>query len=564
MGLVEELENSTDIVELVSKYTRLKKAGANYKAVCPFPGHNEKTPSFVVSPVKQLAYCFGCHKGGGALKFVMDIENCEFKDAVQILAQLTGREVEGFDTQKFEVTKNMYSLYKDATNYYKSALKKYPEIQKYLFDRGLKNEDIAKFNFGYADSGVELYNYLKSKGYDDNLIFDSKIFVDLKARKDKFIGRIVFPIQNLRGDFVAFTARVIGEGEPKYLNSPASEYYDKSAILYGLYSAKADITKKDFVIITEGQMDTISLQSAGFFNTVAVSGSALTEKHLTILKRLTHKLYLCFDSDKAGEKATKLALDLIKNKGFEVKIISMPQGKDPDDIIKSGKDFQEYIDSASSPIGYFIKKSNFDLDSLEDKKKLLLELLTIVKSFSDNFEKDYYLKEITKKLNLRESVVYDAFNKVRIESPSQHSSSPHLASPLGERNSSKGFTSEELAIGHILLEPESIDYLKEHIIFSEAIGKDLQSFLENPTTLNSLPLDKKDRYKSISMMLEDEDKLKTNENLGETLEKLVKKININALKSLSEKLKSQMEAGDNDAFAKYSEIVRTAKKFGIK
>ncbi len=554
MGIVEELENSIDIVELVQKYTKLKKAGTNYKSVCPFPGHNEKTPSFMVSPAKQLAYCFGCHKWWWPLKFIMDIENCDFKEAIQILAQITWRQIEWFDNEKYEVAKNMYGLYKDATTYYKNALKKYPEIKKYLFDRWLNEEDIAKFNFWYADSWIELYNYLKSKWYDDNMIFESKIFVDLKARKDKFIGRIIFPIQNLRWDFVAFTARIIGQWEPKYLNSPASQYYDKSAILYWLYSAKSDITKKDFVIITEGQMDTISLQSAWFFNTVAVSGSALTEKHLQILKRLTHKLYLCFDSDKAGEKATKLALELIKNKGFEVKIILMPTWKDPDDIIKSWKDFQEYIDAALSPIGYYIKKSNFDLDSLEDKKKLLIELLTITKSYSDNLEKDYYLKEITKRLNLRESVIYDAFNKIRLEQE------------LSKTDNIKkdSFSSEEIAIWHILLEPDCTNYLKENIIFKEAIGWDLKKFLDDSSILNSLSLDKKERYKSISLMLEEEDKLKTTENLSETLDKLVKKINIDSYKKLSEKLKAEMSAWNNDAFTQYSEIVRTAKKYGIK
>lgn len=554
MGLVEELENSIDIVELVQKYTKLKKAGANYKAVCPFPGHNEKTPSFMVSPAKQLAYCFGCHKWGWALKFIMDIENCEFKEAVTILAQITGRQIEWFDTQKYEVAKNMYSLYKDATSYYKNALKKYPEIRKYLFDRWLNEETISKFNFWYADSWIELYNYLKSKWYDDNMIFESKIFVDIKARKDKFIGRIMFPIQNLRWDFVAFTARIVWEWEPKYLNSPASEYYDKSAILYWLYSAKQDIVKKDFVIITEWQMDTISLQSAWFFNTVAVSWSALTEKHLGVLKRLTHKLYLCFDSDKAWEKATKLALELIKNKGFEVKIISMPVWKDPDDIIKSWKDFNEYIDSALSPIWYYIKKSNFDLDSIEDKKKLLIELLIIIKSFSDNLEKDYYLKEVTKKLNLRENIVYDAFNKIRLEKD------------LSKTDNIKkdNFSSEEIAIWHILIEPECTNFLKENIIFKEALSKDLKDFLENHDIIKSLALEKKERYKGISLMLEDEDRLKTNDNLSETLEKLVKKINIDSFKKLSEKLKAEMANWNNDAFAQYSEVVRTAKKYGIK
>lgn len=555
MGIVEELESSIDIVELVSKYTKLKKAGANYKTNCPFPGHNEKTPSFMVSPAKQLAYCFGCHKWWGPLKFLMDIENCEFKEALQILAQITWKKLEWFDNKQYAVTKNMYSLYKDAVNYYKNSLKKYPEIKKYLFDRWLNDEIIEKFHFWYADSWVQLYNYLKWKWYDDKQIFDSKIFVDIKSRKDKFIWRIVFPIQNLRWDFVAFTARIVWAWDPKYLNSPASEYYDKSAILYWLYTAKTSIVKENFVIITEWQMDVISLQAAWFLNTVAVSWSALTEKQLTILKRITHKLYLCFDSDKAWEKATKLALELIKNKGFEVKIIILPSWKDPDDIIKSWKDFNEFIEKAVTPIWYYINKSNFNSDSLEDKKVLLLELLEIIKSFSDNVEKEYYLKEITKKLNLRESIVYDAFNKIRIK---------NIRNMEKSENNSKNLSSEELAIWYILLDEKNANYLKENIIFESEKNNDLTSFIENPNILNSLPLDKKEKYKWISMMLEEEEKEKTQENLSESLEKLVKKINIDSYKKLVEKLKTQMDSWDDNAFLQYSEIVRKAKKFGIK
>jgi DNA primase len=268
--------------------------------VCPFPGHSEKTPSFMVSPPKQLAYCFWCHKWGWAVKFVMDIENCEFKEAIEILGNFTWIQVNtNFDKEKFEAQKNIYSLYKAAVDYYKKALKNYPEVKKYLSDRWLSSEIIEKFHFGYSDSWLELYNYLKNKWFEDSLIEESKIFVDVRNKKDKFINRIIFPIQNLRWDFVAFTARILWNWEPKYINSPASKYYDKSAILYWLFDAKTAITKNDFVIVTEWQMDTISLQAAWFFNTVAVSGTALTEKHLWILKRLTKKIYLCFDWDKA-------------------------------------------------------------------------------------------------------------------------------------------------------------------------------------------------------------------------------------------------------------------------
>jgi len=554
MSLVEELENSIDIVDLVSKYTKLKKAGANYKCNCPFPGHNEKTPSFMVSPAKQLAYCFGCHKWGWPLKFIMDIENCEFKEAINILAQITWKQISWFNTEKFETNRNMYSLYKDASNYYKQALKKYPEVLKYLFDRWISNETIEKFHFWYSDSGLALYNYLREKWYDDNMIYESKIFVDIKTRKDKFINRIIFPIQNLRWDFVAFTARIIWAWEPKYLNSPASEYYDKSAILYWLYTAKNEITKKDFVIITEWQMDTISMQAAGFLNTVAVSGSALTEKHLSILKRLTHKLYLCFDSDSAWEKATKLALEIIKNKWFEVKIILLPNWKDPDDIIKSGADFSNYVQNALSPIWYYINKSNFDLNSLEDKKKLLNELLIIIKSFSDNLEKDYYLKEIVKKLDFRESIVYDSFNKIRIEKEEKK-----------EDNTKKtNFTNEELAIWYIIYDEKTKDVIKNNLFFKEQLGSDLELLLENKLDFDKISLEKKDKYKAISMMIESENEAKTEENIKENIEKLINHINTGNYKNIVLDLKNKMENWDVDAFKRYSETISLAKKHWIK
>ena len=209
MWIVEDLESAIDIVDLVSKYTSLKKSGVNYKSTCPFPGHSEKTPSFMVSKSKQLWYCFGCHKWGGPVKFIMDIENCEFKEAIEILGSFTGIKVNSnFDKEKFETKKNLYSLYKDAVNYYKDALKNYPEMRKYLMDRNLTSETIEKFHFWYADSGLNLYNYLRNKWYDDALIEESKIFLDVRGRKDKFINRIIFPIQNQRWDFIALAGRI--------------------------------------------------------------------------------------------------------------------------------------------------------------------------------------------------------------------------------------------------------------------------------------------------------------------------------------------------------------------
>ncbi|NVP18074.1 DNA primase [Candidatus Gracilibacteria bacterium] len=557
MSISEELESAIDIVDLVSKYASLKKSGANYKCNCPFPGHNEKTPSFMVSPAKQIAYCFGCHKGGGPIKFVMDIENCEFRDALEILGNYTGIKVNtNFNKEKFEEKKSMYSLYKDASNYYKNALKNYPEIKKYLFDRGLNDDIIRDFSIGYSDSGVELYNYLKSKGYDDEQINESHIFLDLKTKKDKFINRIIFPVQNARGDFVAFAGRIHGSGEPKYLNSPASEIYDKSNILYNLFNARNSITKLDYAIITEGYMDAIALNRGGFTNVVAVSGTALTEKHLVLLKRLTKKIYLCFDGDSAGEKATKLSLEKMKNEGFEVKIILLSGGKDPDEIISSGKDFTDFITNALTPIGYYIKKSNFDTNSIEEKKKLLGELLDIVKSYSDNIEKDFYLKEISSLLNINSNIVYDAFNKIRFTNHESKNKNQEIKQTL---------TSSEIAIGYCIIDEKNIEYIKKNLIFNEGLGKDLEGFFEKGISyLDSLELSKKEKYKAISLKIESINSESNINHIEEELKKVIDGLNREIFKTESAKLKQDISSGNNDALLKYSLLISKAKKAQIK
>jgi len=556
MSISEQLESAIDIVELVSKYTSLKKAGVNYKSNCPFPGHNEKTPSFMVSPIKQIAYCFGCHKWGWPIKFIMDIENCEFREAIEILWGYTWIAINSnFDKEKHETKKNIYSLYKDAVVYYKNALKKYPEVKKYVFDRWLNEQIMEDFHFGYSDSWVELFSYLKKKWYDDELIKKSNIFLDIKTKKDKFINRLIFPIQNARWDFVAFTARILGSWEPKYLNSPASELYDKSNILYWLFNARTAITKNDFVIITEWQMDTISLQWAWFTNTVAVSWSALTDKHLTLIKRLTKKVYLCFDWDSAWEKATKAALEKMKNSWFEVKIISLPKWKDPDDIIKSWKDFNEYIKNALTPIWYYIKKSNFNTDSIDEKKKLLKELLEITKSYSDNVEKDFYLKEISKLLDINQNIVYDSFNRIKFTTNTSK-----------EKDSSvEKITSEEIAIWYCLLNEKNIDFFNKHMLFKEWLWNDLKAILEKWISyIDWLELNKKERLRWISLKIESDSEHSTKEHSEAELHKITDWLNREIYKKLVWILKKEMNSWNTEAFLKYTHLVNEAKKIGIK
>ncbi len=554
MSFVDDLEASIDIVELVWRYTKLKKAGTNYKALCPFPGHSEKTPSFVASPAKQIGYCFGCHKWGWPVKFIMDMDNCEFREALQILWNITGTEIPGYTENKetIEIKKNLYSLYRDATNYYKQALSKSPEVKKYLMDRGLKAEDIEKFHFWYADSGISLYNYLKDKWYEDEQIGQSNIFLDIKSRKDKFIGRVIFPIQNLRGDFVAFAGRILWKWEPKYLNSPASDIYDKSSILYGLYDARNAITKNDYIIITEWYMDTIALHRANYLQCVAVSGTALTEKHITILKRLTHKIYLCFDADKAWEQATKNSIEILKNKGLEVKVISLWAWKDPDEFLEWGWDFQELIDHALSPIAFLIKANKYNLTSIDEKKKFIAEILDIIRNYSDAVEQDTYLKELSKVSNTPVSIIYELFKWTR-----------KAKAEFEENPEKRSLSPEDTLIALLQDNPEIKNEIVEGIIFPEWISPKLQTALDDiGSFIKRLDLSQKEKYKAIAMSYMS----KGNTQEEQTAERKTVLLWLNRLyyKSLFEQYKTAMNSGDNDAFVKYSALLQIAKKHNIK
>ncbi len=548
-GQVSEIEWKIDIVELVSKYIKLKKAGTNYKAVCPFPGHSEKTPSFVVSPSKQLAYCFGCHKWWGPLKFMMDLENYEFREALEVLGNIAGVAVKKYDEKTEKLIKNAYSIFKDAWNYYHNALQKYPKILEYCDTRGITKDDIEVFKLWFADSGVDHLEYLKSKWYDDKMLADSQIFLDIRTKKDKFLNRLIFPIQNQRWDIVAFAGRVLDASLPKYLNSPASKIYDKSAILYWLFQARHEINKKNFVIVAEWYMDVIALHRYGYKNTVCVSGTALTEKHITILKRLTKKIYLCFDSDTAWKNATQQSIELLKNKWLEIKIISIESWKDPDEALSSGENFDEYIQKALSPIGFYIKKikANYDLTSIEEKKKFLLLLLEAIKYYADNVERDFYLKEISRELDIEKDMVYLEFSKIR-----------------GKRevkdvaNIQKEYSATEFAIGYILVDSKYQSIIKDWLIFEDDYDVVLLSLLGDTRALDDFDIDMRDRYKAISLKIDDAHLEKTEATIEREIQKLIKKLNQEVYKKKREKYLS-----DNE-HQKYVELLALAKAHNLK
>jgi len=484
----------------------------------------------------------------------MDMDNCEFREALQILWNITGTEIPGYteNKEKIEIKKNLYSLYKDATNYYKTALSKNPDIKKYLMDRGLTGEDIQKFHFGYADSGISLYNYLKEKWYEDEIISQSQIFLDIKSRKDKFIGRVIFPIQNLRWDFVAFAGRILWKWEPKYLNSPASDIYDKSSILYGLFDARTTITKVDHIIITEWYMDTIALHRAWFFQSVAVSGTALTEKHITMIKRLTHKIYLCFDADKAWEQATKNSLEILKNKWLEVKIINLWKGKDPDEFLEAGWDFNQLIENALSPIAFLIQTNKYNLSSIDEKKKFLWEILDIIRNYSDPVERDIYLKELSDVSNTPTSIIYEMFKDTR--------KAKREATQTPEK---KPFTPEDTLIAILLDTPDIKNAIVAWIIFPDWISPKFQLALDDTNAfIKKLDLSQKETYKALAMW--HSTKWNTLQEQASDLQSHIHSLNRSYYKSLSERYKTAMNSWDDDALMKYSELLQIAKKNNIK
>lgn len=392
----------------------MKKAGTNYKALCPF--HQEKSPSFVISPTKNLAYCFGCHHGGGPIKFLMEIEKIEYREALQILAKEAGVELKtDYYKERWERTGDVYDMYRIATEFYHEELLKEENKEKldYLIGRSILPSTIERFNLGYSSNPRDLFAKLKDKWFSDQNIIDSGIFV--WPGRDKFYGRIIFPIANFTGHTVAFTGRIIGQGEPKYLNSPASDIFNKSAILYGFHLAKTTVAKEHSIIIVEGQMDTVSLHQAGITNTVGISGTALTKEHIGLIKRLTKKLYLCLDGDKAGIEATFTSLENLHNEDLDVYIISLEEGKDPDEFLKSGWDFRDAVKKALSPVQFYIKegRKKYDITEMTGKKAIWEELKKMLKRIRDPIEVDAHIREIGKILNLSTDILYGELKNFR-------------------------------------------------------------------------------------------------------------------------------------------------------
>ena len=415
--LLEEIRNRCDIVDIISEYVHLKQAGKSFKGLCPF--HGEKTPSFMVSPEKQLFHCFGCGEGGNVFNFLMKYEKISFFEAVKMLAKKSGvslpvdEEKENFLNRQKE---RLYKLNNLAANYYRECLFKTNQGKKiinYLKKRGINDTSVEKYKLGYAPSGWDvLTNFLKKKGYSYEELTKARIINKSKIEGkyiDYFRDRIIFPIFNLSGRVIGFGGRVLDDSLPKYINSPETLVYNKGSNLYSLNFAKEDIRKKGYLIIVEGYTDVLITQQYEFNNVAASLGTALTARQIDLIKRFTDMVLIAYDADSAGNMATLRSLDLLVKAGLEVKVIDLPQGYDPADfLIKKGRTpFQNLIDGSLSLIDYKLKLlySKNSIKTIEGKVKVIKGIIPTLSIMGDENELRAQIVKISEELKLTEEAI---------------------------------------------------------------------------------------------------------------------------------------------------------------
>ncbi len=410
-AIIEEVQSRSDIVEIISAYLPLKPAGKNYKALCPF--HQEKTPSFMVSPERQIYNCFGCAEGGNVFSFLMKHEQLTFLEALKLLADKSGIRLPAEDTDRREEGKSLrlFKLNGLAADFFQSCLEKKEgeKALKYLRDRGLSGETVRKFRLGYAlPSWDSLLQEAGRKGFPPNLLEEVGLVLrrrDKSGFYDRFRGRIIFPIFNVTGKIIGFGGRVLDDSSPKYMNSPETPLYHKSDNLYALNLAKEHILKEGKVIIVEGYLDALTPYQEGVGNVVASLGTALSRGHLRCLRRYTREVVIVYDGDKAGVAATLRGLDLLVEEEFRVRVVSLPPGEDPDGFIREyGKEeFRRRVEKAPGLFDYKLDLllSRYDPDSVEGKARVAREILPTIAKVRDAIEKRAYIKELATRLNLR-------------------------------------------------------------------------------------------------------------------------------------------------------------------
>ncbi|HEX2666567.1 MAG TPA: DNA primase [Candidatus Acidoferrum sp.] len=441
-SVAERVKQQADIVRVVGEYVRLKKTGKDFSGLCPF--HQEKTPSFTVSPIKQIFYCFGCGKGGDVYNFVMDMEKCEFPEAVKLVAEKCGISIPRPRERSAEGRKEsleraaLLEAHREAEAFFVKQLEGTLEgkaARAYLEDRGLDKDAISRFGIGYSPSGGDaLLRHLKGK-YPEKLLVESGLISRDQGGKlfDRFRRRITFPIANESGKIVAFGCRGLGDDQPKYLNSPESPIYSKSHVLYHLDRAKEGIRRQDFAILVEGYMDAIAVARAGISNVVATCGTSLAEQQIKLLGRFTKRVVVNYDPDAAGQSATERSLSLLLEQDFEVRVLALPsvgdKKADPDLYIreKGAEEYQKRLKEAPSYVDYLISRARqMDLSTGEAKSRAVNFLLPYVQKIPNRILRSEWATRIAQQLRLEEPVLRAALSKAASERRSELKLQPEL------------------------------------------------------------------------------------------------------------------------------------------
>ena len=468
MGAVDEIKQKIDIVDVISEYTKLQKSGRNFKAICPF--HSEKTPSFFVFPEQQSWHCFGaCGTGGDVFSFIMKKEGIDFSQALTRLSEKAGVTLERRKEtgEKKEENNRLYDINEDAANYYhqllltgKTALK----ASQYLEKRGVSPEIIEQFMLGYSKNEYEdLLDYLVKKEYKESEMLSSGLVMktDEGVLHDRFRNRLMFPIRDMNGRYVGFGARALDDTMPKYMNSPQNPVFDKSSLIYGIDRAKPEIRKQNSVIVVEGYMDVLTSHQFGWQNTVASMGTALTNKQVSILKRLTKNILLAMDTDTAGEEATLRVAETIDVENYvnnEVKVIVPTGGKDPDEIIrKDNKLWQDSLENAMPLIDFIFHliKEKYDLSTLSGKSEAANTVIPIIYKIKEPIKKGEYVQRFAKIININENYLLDGLKKMSIDAKKRlNRKSDYLTPPSADILGTRPSNIEDNLLSLIIQNPD--------------------------------------------------------------------------------------------------------------
>jgi len=484
--ILDEILQRCDITDVISSYIPLKKAGRNYKALCPF--HHEKTPSFIVSPDKQIFHCFGCGAGGDVFSFIMKNERMEFPEAVRFLAEKAGVKIQEDDEYKQKVKRSaatlLYKINELALWYFQKQLllPSSKQIIEYLGKRGISNESIRNFRIGFAiDAWDGLWRFLKSRKVNERLLLRSGLFVQNAQGRvyDRFRNRIIFPIFNAQGRIVGFGGRIVGSSKktdsrsdeklPKYINSPETEIYIKSKNLYGLNFSKKFIQEHDCCIVVEGYLDFIVPFAAGVKNLVASLGTAFTTEHLRILKRYTKNIIIVFDCDEAGQAAALRSLDLLLEEGMNVKITQLLPGYDPDSFIRehAKEEFENLIKHSNSLFIYKLNllKKKFNIDVPEEKVEIASSMLETIRRIKDTILRATYVKKLSEVLKVKEELLVGKLNKMNAQIKSFRDKEDSQSSGFDLRKQPR--IAEKMLISLMFEDASLIKKFKQQLHYSE-------------------------------------------------------------------------------------------------